>query len=169
VCAFDLTPPMIRLAQAKLSRAGNTNWGLALADSRAMPLPDGCAGVAIEGWSFVQIMTWHPTTWRQEVGRAIREMLRLVRPGGVAILIETLGTGETTPKPPDRFIPAYDYFAFEWGFTPTWIRTDFRFPTMAEAQATIAPLFGEATLARAIHTDEGIILPECTGLWWCYV
>jgi ubiquinone/menaquinone biosynthesis C-methylase UbiE len=98
VRAFDLTPSMIRIAHRKLKRSNRFNWNIGLADSRAMPLPAACADVAIEGWSFVQIMTWHMDAWRQHLGRAIQEMLRVVRPGGLAILIETLGTGETIPK-----------------------------------------------------------------------
>jgi hypothetical protein len=50
----------------------------------------------------------------------------------------------------------------------TWIRTDYRFESLAEAQAIIGPVFGEAMLDKFIEA-EGIILPECTGIWWRYV
>lgn len=165
--AFDLTPPMLRIANRKLEQSGWSNWLLGLADSRAMPTPSGCADIAVEGWSFVQIMTWHMHTWREQLDRAIQEMFRVVRPGGVAILIETLGTGETMPKPPaERFTTAYDYFEQEWNFTSTWIRTDFRFATLAKAREIIGPVFGEAILETVIEVEQGVLLPECTGIWW---
>lgn len=169
VSAFDLTPAMLRIAHRKLKQSGYSNWQLGVADSRAVPVPAGWADIAVEGWSFVQIMTWHKENWQQEVGRAIKEMLRAVRPGGVACLIETLGTGETSPRPPELFTTAYDYFEKDWHFSSTWIRTDFRFPTLAEAQAIIGPVFGEAMLERMLVSEEGVILPECTGIWWRYV
>jgi ubiquinone/menaquinone biosynthesis C-methylase UbiE len=163
--AFDLTPAMLRRAQRKLSQAIRSNWLLGLADSRAIPAPAACADVALEGWSFVQIMMWHLDTWRDQGNRAIGEMMRVLRPGGLAILIETLGAGETTPNPPERFTPVYDFFEREWGFSTSWIRTDYRFPTLAEAQATVAPVFGEAMLDRVVESGGSFILPECTGLW----
>ena len=167
--AFDLTPAMIWVADRNLKQSSYSNWGLGIADSRAMPVQSGCADIAIEGWSFVQIMTWYKERWQYEVGRAIGEMLRVVRPGGIAILIETLGTGRTTPQPLDLFLPVYDYFESEWHFSSMWIRTDFHFPTLTEAHATIDPVFGEAVLGQAIASEEGVILPECTGIWWRYI
>jgi ubiquinone/menaquinone biosynthesis C-methylase UbiE len=167
--AFDLTPTMLRRAHQKLSQATRSNWRLGLADSRAMPAPAACADLAVEGWSFVQMMMWHIETWRTEGDRALSEMMRLLRPGGVAILIETLGTGETTPNPPERFIPIYTYFEQDWNFSRTWIRTDYRFPARAEAQATVEPVFGEAMLDRLVEAEGSFILPECTGLWWRHI
>jgi len=169
IYAFDLTPSMIRIAHRKLRQSNRSNWLTGIADSRAMPVPAACADVAIEGWSFVQIMTWHMDAWRKHLGWAIQEMLRVVRPGGMAILIETLGTGETMPKPPELFTTAYDYFEKEWNFSSNWIRTDYRFERLAEAQAIIGPVFGEAMLDKFIVESEGVILPECTGIWWRYV
>jgi hypothetical protein len=49
------------------------------------------------------------------------------------------------------------------------LRTDFRFPTLAEAQVTIDPVFGEAMLERVVVSEAGVILPECSGIWWRYV
>ena len=164
--AFDLTPAMIQVAQRKLLQSDGRNWLVGVADSRAVPVPTASADIAIEGWSFVQIMSWQIETWQQEVGRAIKEMLRVLRPGGLAILIETLGTGLATPHAPERFRPVYEFFEREWHFASTWIRTDFHFPTLAAAHATLDPVFGEATLEGAVVSDDGVSLPECTGIWW---
>jgi ubiquinone/menaquinone biosynthesis C-methylase UbiE len=166
ICAFDLTPAMISLAHRKLRQSGSMNWSLMNADSRAVPLPTNSADLALEGWSFIQIMSWHKLNWQEEVGRAIQEMLRVVRPGGVVILIETLGTGETEPHPPAAFEVAYDYFEREWQFFTTWIRTDYCFSTTEELHNVVSPVFGDTMLERTYTSEAGIILPECTGIWW---
>ncbi|MEZ4641493.1 MAG: class I SAM-dependent methyltransferase [Chloroflexota bacterium] len=165
VYAFDLTPQMVQVAARKRQQAKAATWLLGLADSRAMPLPAACADVAVEGWSFLQIRVWHGANWRAEVGRALDEMLRLLRPGGAAILIETLGTGATEPNPQPAFAEMYAYLEQERGFAARCIRTDYCFPSWAEAQAIVEPFFSEA-LETATQTEAGIVLPECTGIWW---
>lgn len=168
VYAFDLTSPMLQLAHRKLTQSGSLNWSLATANSRAVPLPARSVDITVEGWSFVQIMTWNLEKWQQEVGRAIQEMLRIVRPGGALILIETLGTGETQPNPPALFKSAYEYFEREWQFAFKWIRTDYRFATQEQVRQVVVPIFGESMAERTIQSEAGIILPECTGVWWRY-
>lgn len=166
IYAFDLTPQMIRVAAQKQRQLHAVHWLLGLADSRALPLPSACADVAVEGWSFLQIMVWHLPNWRAEVGQALGEMQRVLRPGGTAILIETLGTGATEPNPPAPFTEMYAYLEQERGFATRWIRTDYRFDSWAEARAIVEPFFGEQVLDSAVETTAGVILPECTGIWW---
>ena len=166
VSAFDLTPAMLALAKKKLKATNQTNWILGVADSRAMPLPTASVDLAVEGWSIAQIKAWNPDTWRDSVGMAVQEMLRVVRPGGVIILIETLGTGETVPHAPDQFAPLYDYFEQTWWMSRTWIRTDYLYPSQSAAQQTIGALFGEAVVAKGWESEGGYVIPECTGIWW---
>lgn len=165
VRTFDITPPMIRIAHSKLSQSPQSNWLAGVADSRAMPLPANCADIAVEGWSFVQIAAWHADTWQREVDRAVSEMFRVVRPGGSVILIETMGTGKTEPDPPDPHLLVHDHLTRQWGFSSTWIRTDFLWPSMDVARDVIVPVFGETVLEAATESPQGIILPECTGIW----
>jgi ubiquinone/menaquinone biosynthesis C-methylase UbiE len=164
--AFDLTPAMVRVAQQKRLSGQVGKWQTAVSDSRSMPLPDSCADVAIEGWSFVQIVTWHFDDWQNQLDRALNEMMRVLKVGGTAVLIETLGTGTTTPNPPELFVPVYDYFAQKWGFSSTSIRTDFHFPSQETACEIIEPVFGAAMLENLIEDELGVTLPECTGIWW---
>ncbi|KAA3665482.1 MAG: class I SAM-dependent methyltransferase [Chloroflexi bacterium] len=166
VWAFDLTPAMVRVARQKRLAGKVVNWQTAVSDSRHMPLPNSCADVAIEGWSFVQIATWHFDNWQAELDRAIREMMRVVKVGGTAVLIETLGTGTLQPNPPEVFVPIYDHFEQNWGFAVTWIRTDYHFPSFETACAIVEPVFGPDMLENLIETDAEVALPECTGIWW---
>src|SRR5262245_54731200 len=82
VWAFDITPAMIEIAHQKLRRLDSSNGFIAVGDSREMPLPSGCAEVAIAGWSLAQMAVWHWDHWREEYDRAVDEMIRVVRPGG---------------------------------------------------------------------------------------
>jgi ubiquinone/menaquinone biosynthesis C-methylase UbiE len=164
--AFDLTPSMLDVAREKQDRLGWPHVHLALADSREMPVRGGWADFAIQGWAFLHIAVWHPQDWQVQLGRALDEMQRLVRPGGRMILIETLGTGGKSPDPAPAFRQVYDWIEQERGFQPRAIRTDYRFETMEQVETVVLPLFGEEMRPRLEHTPQGILLPECTGLWW---
>jgi ubiquinone/menaquinone biosynthesis C-methylase UbiE len=164
--AFDFTAAMLGVAQEKRRRLGWTNVSLTLADSRAIPARRGWADFAVEGWAFLQIAVWHPADWQTQLGRALEEMRRVVRPGGKMILIETLGTGRREPDVPRHFRQVYDWLETEHGFAANWIRTDYRFETMKQVREVIVPLFGEEMLATLEQDETGILVPECTGLWW---
>ena len=53
----------------------------------------------------------------------------------------------------------------EQGFAYTWIRTDFKFESLAEAAALNRFFFGDEMAQRVID-NNWVILPECTGIWW---
>lgn len=165
ILAFDLSPAMLAVARRKLQAGGWTNWRLQEADHRALPLADGVADLAIAGWSICYTVTWYQENeaWRAELGKALAEMRRILRPGGTIILLETQGTGEMTPSPPPHLRDYYAALAAA-GFTSSWIRTDYRFMSAAEAETLTGFFFGSDMLAR-IGAQAQPILPECTGLW----
>ncbi len=164
--AFDLNYAMLRAARDRRRREKWSGVSLAQADSRQMPVRSGWADFAIEGWAFLHIAVWNPDDWQVQLGRALDEMQRLVRPGGRMILIETLGTGEASPNPEPRFREVYDFLEAERGFRMEWIRTDYRFESLAPVRKVVVPLFGAGMLDRLVRTPQGLVLPECTGLWW---
>ena len=166
ILAFDASRHMLDVAAAKLARAGPANWKLAVAANRDLPTDDQSADLAIAGWTFGHMTEWYAATWRDEIGRAVREMRRVLRPGGTAIILETLGTGWERPHPPSEVLAAY-YAMLEadYGFASTWIRTDYRFESQVEAEELTGFFFGAASATTT--TEEGYaIVPECTGIWW---
>jgi ubiquinone/menaquinone biosynthesis C-methylase UbiE len=162
--ALDASPHMLSVAADKLKASRLHNWSIQAADHRWLPVSDQSADLAISGWSVCYLIDEPSLDWRQEVAKAIAEMRRVLRPGGVAILIETQGTGFETPHPPEHL---HDYFRFlaEKGFASTWIRTDYQFVSLAEAIELVEFFFGES-LAEQVRRSGELILPECTGLWW---
>jgi ubiquinone/menaquinone biosynthesis C-methylase UbiE len=166
ILAIDIAPHMLGVARAKLSAADLDNWVLTVADNRCVPVRDQCADVSIAGWSLGHFTAWCSHTWRDEIDRALAQMWRILRPGGTGILLETLGTGEETPRPPHPTLAAfYAFLENERGFSSKWVRTDYRFESATEAQTLVRFFFGDE-LANRVAQSRAVRVPECTGVWW---
>lgn len=162
--AYDSSAHMLSKAQSSLHAMGMTNWQAGVADHRHIPVPDASADLVISGWSFSYLAVWGGEKWRDELETGYAEILRILRPGGYIIFLETMGTGQESPNPPDHVSGYYAWLA-EKGFESTWIRTDYRFNSLAEAAELSKFFFGEE-LGREVANKKWIILPECTGVWW---
>ena len=161
---IDREPAMLAVAERRLRQAApELPVELVVADARALPLPDACVDASIAGWVFGHFRHWMPEGWRGEVESAVREMLRVTRPGGPIVIVETLGTGHEAP----REHPALDeYFAQleQLGLTRSWLRTDYLFPDVATAARVVGAFFGEVLAAR-VSRDGLTRLPECTAVF----
>jgi len=162
--AFDQAAPMLEVARERLPAPWQEKVHFAVSSHHPIPLDDDCADLAIEGWSFAHLAEELPAAeGAAAVQRAIDEMDRIVRPGGHLLLIETLGTGHTTPTPPSPTLAAlYTYFE-QTGFQRHHCRTDYQFETLEEAEALITFFFGAKRLDSLDR--EALTLPECTGIW----
>jgi len=166
IAAFDASPPMLREGQRVLEETGQTNWSLAVADNRAIPLADASAEMAIEGWSFGHVIGWYRDSWQRELDSMLGEMVRVLQPGGTAILIETMGTGVREPQPPSAGLATmYAYIEERHGFSYRWIRTDYQFASVEEADELIRFFFGDEMADRTI-AGKNVLVPECSGIWW---
>ena len=163
VNAFDASPMMLEIAVAKLRESGLQNWGVAQADHRNLPIAGKTADIVISGWSMVYLVVWNEGTWESELAKGLAEMKRVLRPGGSIIILETLGTGQKTPHPPENLLDYYSYLERQ-GFSSSWIRTDYRFESLEEAEEIVSFFFGEAMTDELVN-DGSITLPECTGIW----
>jgi ubiquinone/menaquinone biosynthesis C-methylase UbiE len=139
---------------------------LDLADNKAIPAADASADMTVAGWVFGHQTEWNAERWQDEIGAAVDEMLRLLRPGGAAVIIETMGTGARTPAPPNPMLAAY----YAWleqsrGFSYKWIRTDYHFESIDEGVELFRFFFGDALAERVAH-EGNVVVSECTGVWW---
>jgi ubiquinone/menaquinone biosynthesis C-methylase UbiE len=165
VYAFDRSPHMLSVAAEKLQRSTLQNWRVVVSDHRAMAMKTGAVDVALSGWSVWYVVLENPGSWEEELARALGEMHRVVRPRGRLVLLESLGTGREQPDPPAELLPYFAYLEAR-GFRRDWIRTDYRFNSKAEAEASVRFFFGEEMVAKIRENEQGVILPECTGIWW---
>jgi ubiquinone/menaquinone biosynthesis C-methylase UbiE len=156
----ELSAAMLRIARQHLPGVS-----FAQADARALPLKPAWADIAIAGWVFGHFNAWFAGEWHRQIDLALDAMEYTIRPGGLQIIIETLGTGFTEPTPPPSLIPYFDWLEHARGFTRVELRTDYCFPD-AETAARVTGFFFGAEFAARVRREQWARVPECTGLWW---
>lgn len=160
ITSLDISKEMLEIAVSKMDGLKSI-----AADNRFIPLKGNIAHMVISGWSIGYLVEWCEGDWHMEIDRALNEMKRLLLPGGVVIIIESLGTGYETPRPPNDKLRDYYCYLEEKGFSKKWVRTDYRFSSSEEADRLVRGFFGH-TLGDRIVKNNMSILPECTGIWW---
>lgn len=162
--AFDISDEMLRVCKQKFTASGLSNWQVDIADHRQLPVPDQSADLVVSGWSVSYLAVWNPDTWREEMEKWLDEMKRVLRPGSFIVLFESLGTGNESPIKLDHLKDFYPWLD-EVGFQSKWIRTDYKFESVAEAEELSRFFFGDE-LGDKVRDKKWVILPECTGVWW---
>jgi ubiquinone/menaquinone biosynthesis C-methylase UbiE len=162
--AFDIAPDMLRVCREKLSATGLANWQVNIADHRQLPVDDHSADLVVSGWSVSYLMVWNPESGRAELEKWLGEMKRVLKGGSPVVLFESLGTGNESPIQLDQLRDFYPWLE-EAGFQKKWIRTDYRFESLEEAEYLSRFFFGDE-LGDKVKRNNWVILPECTGVWW---
>lgn len=165
IIAFDISQAMLDVAGKKLRKSGCANWRVEVADHRSIPVSDQDADIVVSGWSIFYLGRSDIPNWESNTERVISEIKRVLRPNGTIILFETLGTGNERPEPPSILTGYYRRLEEHYGFKHQWIRTDYQFETLAEAEELTRFFFGD-DLADRVVNEKMLILPECTGVWW---
>lgn len=116
-------------------------------EAAALPLADHAVDAVVEGWALGHVVSWEPAQWEQRSRAAIAELLRVVRPGGAIVLLETAGTCVDEPTPPPHLLPLYALWS-ELGFAAVDVATDYVFASLDEAVHVMGAFFGESMAAR---------------------
>lgn len=163
IISLDLSAHMLLQARRAEGTDDPPNINFCVADHLHLPLPAQFADLVVSGWSLCYLAVWNPDRWETLVASAIAEIRRISRPDAKVIILETLGTGHKSPRPPKHLQP---YFAFltRLGFHCSWIRTDYRFPDLETARSLTEFFFGEDTAAAVLRRGRKI-LPECTAVF----
>ena len=162
--AFDSSAHMLEIAEKSLHEMGLSNWETGVADHRQVPVADHSADLVISAWSFCYLAVWGGADWSSALQDGLNEIQRILQPGGMALIIESLGTGTEKPRPPEHLRAYFDWLT-EAGFERGWMRTDYRFESLEEAVELSTFFFGEE-MGQEVRQKNWIILPECTGVWW---
>jgi len=162
--AFDTAEEMLRVCREKFEAQGSTNWQVQVGDHRQLPVQDHSADLVISGWSVAYLYVWHPETWRTELEKWLGEMRRVLRPNSHIVLFESLGTGNESPIQLEHLKEYYPWLA-DAGFQNKWIRTDYKFASVDEAEELSRFFFGDE-LGDKVRQNNWVILPECTGVYW---
>ena len=162
--AFDVSEEMLRVCRQRLEASGLSNWKVEVADHRQLPVEDSSAGLVVSGWSVAYLHVWNPETWRDELGKWLGEMKRVLRRDSYIVLFESLGTGNESPIELEHLKEYYPWLD-KAGFQKKWIRTDYKFASVDEAEELSRFFFGDE-LGDKVKTNQWVVLPECTGVWW---
>ena len=162
--AFDSSAHMLEIAETSLREMGLTNWETGVADHRQVPVAAHSADLVISGWSFCYLAVWGGSNWQFDLQAGLDEINRILRPGGMVLIIESLGTGTEKPRPPEHLGAYFDWLT-ESGFERGWTRSDYRFESLEEAVELSTFFFGEQ-MGQQVREKNWVILPECTGIWW---
>lgn len=165
--AFDMSAEMLRVCRQRLEASGLSNWGVDVADHRVLPVDEHSVDLVVSGWSVAYLYVWNPETWRDELEKWLGEMKRVLRPGSFIVLFESLGTGNEEPVKL-KHLKEYYLWLDEQGFQNKWLRTDYKFESIEEAETLSRFFFGDE-LGDRVKANEWEILPECTGVWWLRV
>lgn len=165
IIALDLYMAML-LEQSIQREACNGDWHIIQGDMHDLPLPDHMADVVTAGWALGHFTGWYQMDWSLHIDQALTEMQRLAKPGGVLIIMETLGTGSLEPAPPTQTLADYyTHLEGKWGFTRKVIKTDYLFDSPEDAVQKSGFFFG-TELSEKIITQNWARLPEWTGIWY---
>lgn len=163
--AMDAAEAMLRLTAERLRETGLDHWSVRVADHRELPLPDASADLVVSGWSVCYLAAANVPQWERNLERVMGEIERVLRPGGTAILFETMGTGCETPSPPDFLLPYYRQLTERYGFAHRWIRADYEFDSAEQAERLTRFFFGDE-LGDRVAAGRLVRVPECAGVWW---
>ena len=164
VFGFDRETHMLEAARARLAPCAD-KLDLRAADNVALPLLSEKADLFIEGWSWGHSIVDGPGDLEPITDALFANVRKNLVPGGLVILIETLGTYSLSPAAPHpRLAEFYQLLQSRYGLQQAAISTDYRFPSVQAAAETLGFFFGDA-MARAIRTANSPTVPEWTGVW----
>ncbi len=163
VLCCDRSAHMLERARSRLAAHGD-RIAFRVLDNLALAgaADSGPFDLVVEGWSFGHTVSDFPGREDETTDALVAACRACLAPGGRLLFLETLGTNTSGPVAPAPFLDAfYRRLEDEHGFRRTVLRTDYRFPSLAEARRVTGFFFGDR-MAASIEAAE---VPEWTGAW----
>jgi ubiquinone/menaquinone biosynthesis C-methylase UbiE len=165
IIALDQSEHMLGLTARRLEALQLSNWQTRVANHLELPLPNQSADLIVAGWTLCYLTNTDVPNWKRNLMLIMEEMKRILRPGGTIIIFETLGTGTDKPTGPSFLSPYYEALREQYHFSHQWIRTDYSFDNVQQAETLTRFFFGDE-LANQVVEQELSHLHEYAGIWW---
>lgn len=159
----DQSSSMLDFLNSKL--VTHNNVSTIVADHRDLPIESSSIDLVVSGWSICYLAHSNQPDWKRNIAVVMSEIFRILRSSGTLIIFETLGTGTEFPDPPDFLKLYYNILEKEYGLAHRWIRADYHFNNLTEAEEIIGFFFGKE-MSRKVSKHQWTIVPECAGIWW---
>jgi ubiquinone/menaquinone biosynthesis C-methylase UbiE len=153
-------PALLRLAARRTRSLSNVT--LLAGTAQALPLPDASVDVAQARWAYFFGPGCDP---------GLTELLRVVRPGDTAFVIDNDATRSTFGHWFRRGYPDIDPFAVErfWtqqGWTRVPLDIDWRFEDRAALEEVVRIEFAPAIADAFLAEHPGLTVDYAVNLWW---
>ncbi|MBU9719842.1 MULTISPECIES: class I SAM-dependent methyltransferase [Bacillaceae] len=165
ILALDSSAEMLRIIDEKLTARESSNFNTRVADHRDLPAENNSADLVVAGWSICYLGSSNVENNVQNIETVMAEIMRVLRPNGTVIIFETMGTGFETPNPPDFLKEYYSLLENKYGFSHKWIRADYQFDSLEQADELTRFFFGDELADRVVR-ENLVTVPECAGVWW---
>ncbi|KHF38911.1 class I SAM-dependent methyltransferase [Halalkalibacter okhensis] len=165
ILALDSSTEMLQLIEKQLDCDDNINYKTQVADHRNIPAENESADLVVAGWSICYLGSSNVENNVHNIEVVMKEIMRVLREKGFVIIFETMGTGFETPNPPEFLKQYYSLLEEKYGFSHKWIRLDYSFDNIEQAEELTRFFFGN-DLADKVVTGNLVTLPECAGVWW---
>jgi ubiquinone/menaquinone biosynthesis C-methylase UbiE len=152
------------VANTKKQTLGIKNVDFLPGEHKDIPLPDNSIDLVVEGWAFLKAFHTVYPEWRPEFDVIVSEMKRILRPNGIVVLIETMGSLHIWNEVPTEHVELYDYFEKELHLKRSVVRTDYKFASSEEAVDFCSFFFGDEIGTEVSKRGDSIV-PEATALW----
>ncbi len=160
VTGVEPHPPLVTLARRRTARSPAVTVLAGAAE--ALPLPPASVDVAHARWAYFFGPGCEP---------GLRELDRVVRRGGTAVVIDTDGTRSTFGRWFSAGYPTVDATRVErfWsaqGWSRSRVDTRWEFSDRAAFEAVVGIEFDDRTARRIIGEHDGTTFDYAVNLWW---
>lgn len=160
VTGVEPHPPLVSLAQQRIS--GMPRAAVHEGVAQALPVPDDSFDIAHARWAYFFGAGSEP---------GLRELARVLRPGGTAYVIDNDATRSTFGRWFSRAYPAYDPLAVErfwarqgWSREPLTIA--WTFDSREDLEQVVRIEFPETAAEGILAEHPGTDVDYAVNLWW---